>query len=200
MSVVVVDVVDGEPFELAAVPDDGSVQQFTTKRADPAFGEHIRDWGPDRGLEDLEAFCLEDLIERVDEPTTAVTDQCFRPDEPVGVAKSHATAAWDRRNWVQVTVARCGAGSILWVLRILHMVGAPTRWSRPTSSPWMRRYPHVGLLVAISITSRRKDAAVEGRPGGRCGWVQWLATRRRCHRRRVSGVTSQPVLRCRGRA
>lgn len=38
-----------------------------------------------------------------------------------------------------------------------------------------------------------------GRPGG-VGWVQCLATRRRCQRSRVSGVTIQPSRRRRGSA
>ena len=41
--------------------------------------------------------------------------------------------------------------------------------------------------------SRRSSAAVDGRPGGRCGWVQCPTTRRRCQRSSVSGVTSHPV-------
>ena len=40
---------------------------------------------------------------------------------------------------------------------------------------------------------RRSSAAVGGRPGGRCGWVQCRAMRRRCQRNSVSGVTSQPA-------
>ena len=78
VSVVMVDVIDGEPFEVLPVPDDGPVEEFTAKRADPTLGERIRDWGPDRSLEDLEAFGQEDLIEAVDELATAVTDQRFR--------------------------------------------------------------------------------------------------------------------------
>ena len=33
----------------------------------------------------------------------------------------------------------------------------------------------------------------DGRPGGRCGWVQCRAMRRRCQRNSVSGVTSHPA-------
>ena len=40
--VVVIDVVDDEPLELAAVPDDGAVEELASKGADPAFGERDR--------------------------------------------------------------------------------------------------------------------------------------------------------------
>ena len=45
----------------------------------------------------------------------------------MGGVKSQATAAWERRNWVKVTLVRCGAGSTPCCLRILHTVEAPTR-------------------------------------------------------------------------
>ena len=41
--------------------------------------------------------------------------------------------------------------------------------------------------------SRRISAEVDGRPGGRCGWVQCPTMRRRCQRNIVSGVTSHPA-------
>ena len=41
--------------------------------------------------------------------------------------------------------------------------------------------------------SRRSSAEVDGRPGGRCGWVQCPTMRRRCQRNSVSGVTSHPA-------
>ena len=48
--------------------------------------------------------------------------------------------------------------------------------------------------------SRRSSVEVGGRPGGRWGWVQCRAMRRRCQRSSVSGVTSQPTRRGRGSA
>ena len=57
----------------------------------------------------------------------------------------------------------------------------------------MRRYPQVGFSAARRSVSRRSSADGDGRPGGRCGWVQCPTTRRRCQRNRVSGVTSHPV-------
>ena len=61
------------------------------------------------------------------------------------------------------------------------------------------RHPQ-GLLVAMSMMRRRTEAAVDGRPSARQGWVQWRAIRRRCQRSRVSRVTSQPARCGRGRA
>ena len=64
----------------------------------------------------------------------------------------------------------------------------------------MRRYPQVGFSAARRSASRRSSADVDGRPGGRCGWVQCRAMRRRCHRNSVSGVTSHPARLGRGSA
>ena len=47
---------------------------------------------------------------------------------------------------------------------------------------------------------RRSSTEVQGRPGVRQGWVQWRAIRCRCQRSSVSGLTSQPARRRRGRA
>jgi len=65
--VVVSDVVAHEAFELWSVPDDGAVEEFSADRADPAFGERVRHWSADGGLEDLEALSSEHLVERFDE-------------------------------------------------------------------------------------------------------------------------------------
>ena len=77
---------------------------------------------------------------------------------------------------------------------------AARRWPSPASSPWMRRYPQVGFSAARRSASRRSSADVDGRPGGRCGWVQCRAMRRRCQRNSVSGVTSHPARLGRGSA
>jgi hypothetical protein len=47
--------------------------------------------------------------------------------------------AWERRNGAQVMVARSGAGSMPWVLRISHTVDGATAIWRRASSPWMGR-------------------------------------------------------------
>ena len=75
MVVVVVDVVDDEPFELALVPDDGVVEQFAAYGSNPAFSEGVGDGCAHGGLEDLVAFSAEDLVERVDELAAAVSNQ-----------------------------------------------------------------------------------------------------------------------------
>ena len=57
----------------------------------------------------------------------------------------------------------------------------------------MRRYPQVGFSAARRSVRRRSSAAVDGRPGGRCGWVQCPTMRRRCQRNSVSELTSHPA-------
>ena len=64
----------------------------------------------------------------------------------------------------------------------------------------MWRYPQVGFSAARRSASRRSSAEVDGRPGGRCGWVQCRAMRRRYQRNSVSAVTSHPARRGRYRA
>lgn len=83
VSVVVVDVVGDELFELLLVPDNGSVKELAAQGPDPAFGERVRDWG----FEDVEAFGSEDLVEGVDELTAPVADQRPRIGESVWVSQ-----------------------------------------------------------------------------------------------------------------
>jgi hypothetical protein len=52
-------------------------------------------------------------------------------------------------------------------LRICHTVEAAIGWPSLASSPCTRRCPHLGLSVAIRMTSSRIAAAVGGRPGRR---------------------------------
>jgi hypothetical protein len=85
---------------------------------------------------------------------------------------------------------------MLLFLRICHTVDEAIRWPRRASSPWIRRYPQDGFLPA----RRRISSEVGGCPGPRVGCVQRRAMRRRCHLRRVSGVTIQPVRFGRGSA
>ena len=66
MRVVVIDVVDDKLVELALVPDDGAVEEFASKGADPAFGERVRHGSAYRCGEDLHTFGSEDLVEGVD--------------------------------------------------------------------------------------------------------------------------------------
>ena len=84
---VVLDVVGDEMFELPLVPNDGAVEQLAAQGTDPAFGEAVRDWGSDRGLEDLEAFRSEYLIEGVDELAAVVTDERSCIGESVWIAE-----------------------------------------------------------------------------------------------------------------
>ncbi len=81
VGVVVVDVVADESFDLTLVPDDGSgqpvglLEEFSADGSNPSFGEAVRDGNPYWGLEDLEAFGSEDLIERFDELAAAVSHE-----------------------------------------------------------------------------------------------------------------------------
>ena len=85
--VVVVDVVDDEPFELPLVPDDGAVEELASKGADPAFGERVRHGSAHRRLEDLHAFGSEDFVEGVDEPVGAVAHERAGVGELVAVTQ-----------------------------------------------------------------------------------------------------------------
>ena len=67
MGVVVLDVVEDEAFELAFVPDDGSVEEFASQGSDPSFSEGVGYGGSDRCLKDVESFGSEDLVEAADE-------------------------------------------------------------------------------------------------------------------------------------
>jgi hypothetical protein len=60
-----------------------------------------------------------------------------------------------------------GCGADPGIMQICHTVDAAIGWPSFTSSPCTRRCPHVGLSVAIWITSFRIAAAVVGRPGRR---------------------------------
>jgi hypothetical protein len=73
--VVLVDVVNNEPFELVLVPDDCVVKEFAADGSDPAFGEGVRDWCADGGFEDFEAFGVEDLVEGVDALAASVANE-----------------------------------------------------------------------------------------------------------------------------
>ena len=69
------------------------------------------------------------------------------------------------RNCRQVGDARRGAGPSPAAARIRRIVPSPTRYPRPSSSPWMRRYPQRGFCRASCSTSARTSAGTGGRPG-----------------------------------
>ena len=87
VSVVVVDVVGDELFELVLVPDDGAVEELSPQGPDPTLGERICDRRSDRSLENLEAFASEDLVERVDELASSIAYERTGVGESVGVAE-----------------------------------------------------------------------------------------------------------------
>jgi hypothetical protein len=247
VGVVVVDVVDDEAFELMLVPDDGAIEELAAQCSDPAFSKGVRDRGPNRCLEDLEAFGSEDLVEGAGELAAAVTDECSRVCELVVVALEQVACCLGGRcaggvggdageehfaggdvDEQQQVVATQGGGVDGCEVTGDGCLGAQELGPGDSRALWgrvdavtfqdspdrgcsdavteagefavMRRYPQVGVSVAMSMMSRRASAAVGGRPGPAVGWVQWWAIRRRCQRRRVSGVTSQPRRRGRGSA
>ena len=85
--VVVIDVVDDKLVELAAVPDDGAVEELASQGADPAFGERVRHGGAHRCGEDLHTFGSEDLVEGVDELAGAVAHERLGVGELVAVTE-----------------------------------------------------------------------------------------------------------------
>jgi hypothetical protein len=172
VGVVVVDVVDDQSFELTLVPDDGPVEKLATQGADPTFRVRVGDRGPHRTPDDLDVVAAEDLIEGVAELAATIAHQRTGTDEQVTMTNRQVAGG----------LSASGAGRVggdpaeehdTWaplVLRIFDTVEAARWWwPRPTSSPWMRRYPHVGLSVAISITSQRITIVVAGLPGRRGG-------------------------------
>jgi hypothetical protein len=86
VSVVVVDVVGDEAFELVLVPDDGPVQEFAAKCADPAFRETVGDGGSDRGLQNLHVLGSEDFVESRGELAATIADERSGIGQVVGVA------------------------------------------------------------------------------------------------------------------
>ena len=87
--VVVLDVVDDESLELAAVPDDGAVEKLSADRSDPALGEAVGDRGPDGCAEGLQALRPEDLVKG----SVALIDQGARFIEPASVVGQITSAS-----------------------------------------------------------------------------------------------------------
>jgi hypothetical protein len=76
--------------------------------------------------------------------------------------------------------------------RISHTVDAAIAYPKRASSPWIRLCPHVGFSCAIRTISVLIETPVEGRPGRRrSAKVHLRATRLRCQRRIVAGVTGK---------
>ncbi|MCA9604950.1 MAG: hypothetical protein KC619_05125 [Myxococcales bacterium] len=70
------------------------VKELSSERADPAFGESIRDQCLGRGGEDLHVLGSEDLVERIDELAATVAHERPCVGELVAVAKHQVRAAW----------------------------------------------------------------------------------------------------------
>ena len=75
------------------------------------------------------------------------------------------------------------------------------RWAEPLAASGQLHGRHwAGSHGRRHSTTTAEFPAPTGRPGGRCGWVQCRAMRRRCQRNSVSGVTSHPARLGRGSA
>ena len=68
------------------------------------------------------------------------------------------------------------------------MVEAATRCPSRRSSPWILTTPHRVFSRARRTISATSSSGTGGRPGG-LGWRHFAATRRRCQRSSVPGVT-----------
>ena len=79
-------------------------------------------------------------------------------------------------------------GGMRWARRILRMVEAATRRPSRRSSPWILTTPHRVFSRARRRISATSSSGTGGRPGG-LGWRHFAATRRRCQRSSVPGVT-----------
>jgi len=75
VSVVMADVVGKNLFEVAAAGDQGPVEAFGSHGPDPALRVRICPGGADRGLDDLDAFGGEHLVEGRGEFRIPVTDE-----------------------------------------------------------------------------------------------------------------------------
>src|SRR3954447_4026201 len=76
--------------------------------------------------------------------------------------------AWAHRNSAHDGPARRGEGSMSALCRMVQTVEAPIWWPSPASSPWMRRYPHVGFFGG-QAHDQGPQASGDGRstgPGG----------------------------------
>src|ERR1039458_244610 len=105
MGVVVVEVLDEYGLEVAAAQDKKPIEALSTYGADEAFGDGVRARGPDRGLNDPDAFRDEDSVEGEGELGVAVADQelgrrCSlgEPEAEVPGLLGHPGAGWVRRD------------------------------------------------------------------------------------------------------
>ena len=84
--------------------------------------------------------------------------------------------------------SRPDGGGMRWARRIFRTVEAATRCPSRRSSPWILTTPHRVFSRARRRISATSSSGIGGRPGG-LGWRHFAATRRRCQRSSVPGVT-----------
>ena len=85
--------------------------------------------------------------------------------------------------------ARLGEDSMPWRRRIAHTLEGASLTPIVASSPWIRRYPHIGFSFARRRITETVPTGIDGRPSRRCEQVHFRRTRSRCHRSKVSGWT-----------
>jgi hypothetical protein len=87
----------------------------------------------------------------------------FAVDAPV--PQPGFSRAWTAGNCRHADGVRRGAGPGPAAARIRQIIPSPTRYPRPSSSPWVRRYPQRGFCRASCTTSRRTSSGTGDRPG-----------------------------------
>jgi hypothetical protein len=109
------------------------------------------------------------------------------------VKKSQASVAvaCARRNSGQVGPELLGAGPVPCRRKMAHTLEGASRTPMVASSPWIRRYPHVGFSLVRRRTTETVPVGSAGRPGRRPEWAHFRRTRSRCQRSTVSGRTKK---------
>jgi hypothetical protein len=86
VGVVVLDVLAEEPFELAAVPDEGAIEKLAAHAGDPAFRVGVRDRGTRWRVDNRRAVAAKDLVERGDERTGSSGNSMSRSPSAIRVS------------------------------------------------------------------------------------------------------------------
>jgi hypothetical protein len=110
-----------------------------------------------------------------------------------------SAACW-RRNCLQLTLARLGAGSMPSRWRMFQTLLGDSEMPSPTSSPWIRWYPQVSRVLRREAQHKSSRLRCKWRPAGRPRrYVQRRRMNGRCQRTSVAGWTRSECLRARGK-
>ncbi len=91
MTVVMIDVLGEDRFELMTMEDQHPIETFPTDRANETFGEGIRPWGSDWRADDPDALGAEDFVEADGELGVAIANQ--EPDRSSPLSEHHGQVA-----------------------------------------------------------------------------------------------------------